>query len=291
MICEQMQRRNHRILTVSLGLMVLLAGCSIFGSGDGGLPDGATTVGGADQTDTGDGTGQTNGTSADDDANRSDSGRADASGESDGAPSDLQRVMSNHTETLREAGSFTLVASSEFRNKSSRIRRTHTVRANAEAERYLLESRTESTAQKQSIREAIFSDGDVSFIRHTVGNRTVYERQDLETTVRDIANRSRATTSTQFEFEHSRTDEGDHLFTADSVDQFIGDQPERGTLESVSAVVVVDDDTGIVQRSNVSLVITRDSQRVTVTRRLSIENVGTTSVPEPAWLATAKDRT
>lgn len=222
----------------------------------------------------------------------------------DGSPSGDVETSGDGTEpTLAEAVETDMNGSSAPANLTIRIdtRATdptgtyvenRTIRLDRRSDRFLVE------------RRQVFDSNGTMTVETTIyaTEATVFERTkiagDNESVGYARANRTGdripvdgSTFQSLFDFEHERTDGGDHLFTADSVGQYTGPKPDNGTLVDVSAMVIVDAETGLLTRARFRVVGEVDGERVRKRTEMRVTAIGETTVREPDWLSTARNRT
>jgi PGF-CTERM protein len=250
-------RGGRRLLLAgTVALLVVLAGCSALDDLGGGLPDAAG--GGADGT-----------------AAPGGAGEATLAAVTDGGTADGNR-------------SFTVSVESRVSDGAGALVQRQTVRVGADGRVYADTFRRTTDGNETTLRTQYYSVDETTFVRHGVPSlRTAsYERVHRE----EFGATSPPALGEQFAFDHERTDDGGHRFTADSVDQ-LRERPAEGEVTNVSVVVRVDE-SGVLRRLTYDLTLeTADGERLTYHTEREVSAVGETTVPAPEWLPTARERT
>lgn len=167
-----------------------------------------------------------------------------------------------------------------------------TIRASRVQDRFLLEMRDQFDSDgTRTIVVERYGTPETVFARTTLlgpNGTSTYERVNRTDESIDL---NASLFEDKFDFDHELTDDGDHRFTADSVDQYLGPAPENGSIEELSAVLIVDEETGLIRDARFRIVGSNDRGRFTRASNVTLAAIDETTVPEPDWLSTARNRT
>ncbi|WP_436902951.1 DUF7537 family lipoprotein [Halovenus halobia] len=267
---ERISARRRRILLVfAVAALVALAGCS--GADSPSASNNGTEAAGGDEPGAND----------------------EMSTGADEEPT-LDSVTANASEALAEIESFTLETTSRTSNATQSLTVNQTIRADIDAGAVYAVERSDLRGNTNGIVVTErYGSGETVFVRNSfpAQNFTFYERQRVTDAVEEsVEDTESGSLADRYEFSHSRTADGDHRFTADSVEQFTG-SVSGGTVESLSAEVIVDADTGLVTEVEIRLTATTEQGELTISEQRTLSELGTTTVTEPDWLDTARDET
>ncbi len=259
--------RRRILLVFAVAALVALAGCSFGGGAESPSASTDETNPSSDGTPTG----------------------------TDGGEPTLEGVTANTSEAFAEVGSFTLETTTRTTNATQSLVSNQTIRADLDAEAVYISDRSELRGNTNAtlVTES-YGAGETVFIRNhfPAQNFTFYERQNTSDTLAEesVEDTESGSLADRYEFTHSRTDDGDHRFTADSPEQFTG-SVSGGTVDTLSAEVIVDADTGLVTEVEIRLTATTDQGELTISEQRTLSEIGTTTVTEPDWLDAARDET
>lgn len=207
----------------------------------------------------------------------------------------LDGVTANASEALAEVEAFTLETTLQTTNATQSLSSNQTIRANLTTESVLVVDRSDLPGSTNTtlVTES-YTTGETVFVRNRFPdqNFTFYERQNVTESLDNgsVGDAESTSLADRYEFKHDRTADGDHRFTADSPEQFVGTLP-NGTVERLSAEVVVDAQSGLVTDVDTRLTATTDRGELTIQRGRTLSGLGTTTVATPEWLDTARNRT
>lgn len=290
-------------LALAVALLVVTAGCS--GIGDGGTdgPDVDTAAAGSSDDDASDDGSTDRGTDT--------ATPIDAGDDGDG---DGDAMSSDHTRSLRDAGSFTSVLSVNLtvvRNGEPVpfIVSDSTYRIDFDADRF--HERTEAVSPFGNTSIERYTTGDTTYVKRTRGNATQYgtatEPYGDDVAPVNVTEASGASTADVAADEPVRqhlTNEGTETFRgvtvtrweATGVEVLDDVEPDiAGDFENVTGfelVLLVDDD-GITRYVRFSIEFEEtndgDSRSGTLVVEQTVSDVGSTSVAEPGWLEAAEN--
>jgi hypothetical protein len=212
-------------------------------------------------------------------------------GDGTGSETTLASVTSNQTAALEDAGSFTLLAETRIADDRGALVETRRTRVGDDGRVYVNSTRRVTASETPTLLVEYYSEDETVFVREGLlgGNASTYERRQRSGVGNESATAGR---ESAFDFAHERTADGDHRFTVDSVDQIDGDLQGEGEVTEVSARLLVDGETGLVTETRYHLKrVSEDGRSVTVESKRVLSDLGATSVPTPAWLSEARQRT
>ncbi len=245
--------------TVAVVAVLVLAGCSSFGGGSADTADGDSP---ANNTDTRGESPATNGSTAVD---------------------SLSDALASGPET-RE--SYTATIDTSISQNGTTVVENTTVEVGAGGTAYAETVREVMGPNASTVVTESYTASNVTLSRYTTMEANVSSYDATRAGVDDLTGIDGF--ASQFEFSHEQTGDGTHRFTADSADQVVGEMPGEA-VEDVSVVVIVE--SGIVTDLQYDLTVSTDSGTVEYHTDRTVIDRGSTTVTEPDWLQTARERT
>ena len=283
---------HHRLLTVLLVTLVVLAGC----------------LGGADM-DTGTDTPTASPTTTSQATGESTGDDAPAAGTH---PLASKTLATSHTTSLRDAESFTLDYSVRTTrstpNETSEFAFDWTVRADVDSGTQLIHANVSGIGDQPNTTMAfdlyITPDG-TAVQRSSFGGSVQYQRVPAdEYNLSTYLSAMNVTTdldpeSENFTYEGTTTVDGEtlHVYTVSDVDQLSLPDSAASTAEfDTSSVSVFDlrllvDDAGVIRQLTYDVEVTEGDEVIRLQFELRYSDIGTTVVEEPDWVSEATTQT
>lgn len=260
------ERMRKQIAAIAVAALLVFAGCSAGGDG------GATTT--AAET-----TGTTGG---------------DASPVYE-SPLDGQTVAENHEAIIRDAGTFTLVSTSNQTQGDQSFVVNSTTAVDMDSGEYF--SRQET--QGRSVEEYGYGN-DTAFRKLSVASgETQYSVPEQTPNTSQLAGSQIASFVDAFALSHTGTEAVDgtetHVYEATGVEELNESAPGFSEIDvenvtSIDAQVYVTDD-GLVKRFAYSLSMSTDQGNVSLGVDQRYAEIGSTAVEQPPWLDDARENT
>ncbi|MBX0304515.1 DUF7537 family lipoprotein [Haloarcula salinisoli] len=235
----------------------------------------------------------------------------DSDVEANGTGADLDgEELNNATRAaIEDAGSYTYQTTfrtaSQSRRGQSRSRTNTTTQVDLEAEEGLRVSNYSSTGQQssQTFSSTVYTDGNTSYQQRITSEGTNYSTQEGASTgfggITPVntsnfsQNLTFVTDGLVWETNGTTTLDGDTvteytLAGVEDEDAFIQRLRLRGTLTDISGTLYVDDD-DVVRQTSLAYTVESQSGSLSAQSRLTLSDIGSTTVEEPEWTSEAED--
>jgi len=207
------------------------------------------------------------------------------------SPLDGETVADTHVSVVRDAGTFTLVSTSNQTQGNQSLSRQSTTAVDLDSGAYF------STQQfrGQTAEQYGFGNG-TAYQRVSLGNQTQYTVPQQSPNTSQLAGAQLESFVGAFALSHAGTETVDgtetHVYEAEGVEDLNQSAPGFGSLDtenvtSLEAHVYVTDD-GLVTQFGYSISLTSAGTEVSIATEQEYVDVGSTTVSEPAWLDEAR---
>jgi len=261
---------RKQIAAIAVAALLVFAGCSAGG-------DGGTTTTAAETT----------GTTVD----------GDGDGETPvyESPLDGATVAENHEAIVQDAGTFTLVSTSNQTQDDQSFVVNSSTQVDLESGEYYSNQET----QGRSVEQYSYGNGTAYQNLSISSGETQYSVPEQTPNASDLAGSQIASFVDTFALSHAGTETVDgtetHVYEASGVEDLNESAPgfsdiDAGNITNVDAQVYVTDD-GLVKRFVYSLALSTDQGNVSLAVDQQYVDVGSTTVEQPAWLDEARENT
>ncbi|MFB6270113.1 MAG: hypothetical protein ABEH83_09225 [Halobacterium sp.] len=262
---------RKQIAAIAVAALLVFAGCSAGGDG------GATTA----APETTDAPTDTTATESSDDGPVYES------------PLDAATVADNHESAIRDAGTFTLVSTSNQTQGGQSYTVTSTVAADVETGEFL----TEQQAAGRVIEVYGFGNGTAYRRVERSSGETQYAVPPQTPNASQLAGGDIESFVKAFSFDHAGSETIDgtstHVYEASGVEDINESEFSNLDVENVSSIdagVYVTDD-GLVKQFEYSMTVSTQNGDVSISVRQRYTDVGSTTIEQPPWLDEARANT
>lgn len=211
------------------------------------------------------------------------------------SPLDGQTVAENHEAVVRDAGTFTLVSTSNQTQDDQSFVVNSTTTVNLDSGEYFSRQETEG----RSVEEYSYGNGTVFRNLSVASGETQYSVPQQTPNLSRLAGNQIGSFVDAFALSHAGTESVDgtetHVYEATGVEELNESAPGFGEIDAdnvtaIDARVYVTDD-GLVKRFAYSLSVSTEQGNVSLAVDQRYVDVGSTTVEQPAWLDEARENT
>lgn len=211
------------------------------------------------------------------------------------SPLDAATVAENHESAIRDAGTFTLVSTSNQTQGDQSFGVTSSIAADLETGEYF----SRQNANSRIVETYGFGNGTAYQRLELSENETRYVVPQQSTNTSQLATGNIRSFVNAFAFDHVGTESVDdtstHVYEASGFEDLnqsasgFGDLSEEN-VTSIDARVYVTDD-GLVKQFEYSVSVSTENGEATVGVQQRYTDVGSTTVEQPSWLDEARENT